>query len=99
MINNYYRLKQLKYLFLFFRDSGITLVQQKCCLEICHSPAIPCTRHCFKHILRNVDQLLFEHCSARTIQGPCTNAVFNIRNVQPLCFEHLYCTDKIVQVN
>ncbi|XP_050545963.1 INO80 complex subunit D-like isoform X2 [Daktulosphaira vitifoliae] len=72
------------------RTNGVTMKQQKCCLERCHNSAIPCTRHCFKHILRNVDQLLFEHCSARTNQGPCTNTVFNIRNVQPLCFEHLY---------
>ncbi|XP_050421337.1 INO80 complex subunit D-like [Adelges cooleyi] len=72
------------------RSRGVTMVQQKCCLERCHDAAIPCTRHCFKHILRNVDQLLFEHCSARTNQGPCTNAVFNVRNVQPLCSEHMY---------
>lgn len=75
---------------------GVSLVQQKCCLERCHYPAIPCTRHCFRHILRNVDQLLFEHCSARTNQGPCTNAVFNIRDVQSLCFDHLYSKDAII---
>ncbi|KAF0771559.1 INO80 complex subunit D-like, partial [Aphis craccivora] len=75
---------------------GVSMVQQKCCLERCHYPAIPCTRHCFRHILRNVDQLLFEHCSARTNQGPCTNAVFNIRDVQPLCFDHLYSKDTII---
>lgn len=77
----------------------MSMVQQKCCLERCQYPAIPCTRHCFKHILRNVDQLLFEHCSARTNQGPCTNAVFNVRNVLPLCFEHLYSKETVDQVS
>lgn len=75
------------------------MAQQKCSLERCHYPAIPCTRHCFRHILRNVDQLLFEHCSARTDQGQCTNAVFNIRDVQSLCFDHLYSKDTIIPVS
>lgn len=78
----------------------MALLQQKCCLERCQNTAIPCTRHCFRHILRNVDQLLFEHCSARTNQGPCTNAVFNICNVLPLCYEHKYSENTIaIKVN
>lgn len=75
------------------------MVQKKCCLDGCPYYALPCTLHCFKHILRNADQLLFEQCSARTNEGPCTNTVFNIQNVPPLCFEHLYSKETAIQVS
>lgn len=62
-----------------------------CTIE-CHKPALPFTRHCKKHILYNVDQLLFERCAAKSTTSPltqCSNATFCIeKDRKPLCTDH-----------
>uniref|UniRef100_T1JJY2 KANL2-like probable zinc-finger domain-containing protein n=1 Tax=Strigamia maritima TaxID=126957 RepID=T1JJY2_STRMM len=56
---------------------------------ICDSIALPHTRHCIKHIMYNVDQLLFEHCTAKFADNTqCCIPVFDICHELPLCTEH-----------
>lgn len=67
--------------------------RQKCCYsneEVeCSKTALPYTRHCIKHIMYNVDQLLFEHCTAKFADNTqCCIPVFDICHELPLCVEH-----------
>lgn len=66
------------------------LTPQKCSLgNICQNMALPCTRHCADHIMYNVDQLLFEHCTAKFADNTqCCAPVFDITHEMPLCREH-----------
>uniref|UniRef100_A0A1B6EEY6 KANL2-like probable zinc-finger domain-containing protein n=1 Tax=Clastoptera arizonana TaxID=38151 RepID=A0A1B6EEY6_9HEMI len=66
---------------------------QKCCLEnICQRAALPCTRHCAQHIMYNVDQLLFAHCTAKFADNTqCCVPVFDITHELPLCPDHRKC--------
>ncbi|KAG8229098.1 hypothetical protein J437_LFUL009567, partial [Ladona fulva] len=55
----------------------------------CGSPALPCTRHCPRHVMYNVDQLLFEHCTAKFADNTqCCAPVFDVSRDTPLCPEH-----------
>lgn len=67
--------------------------KRKCCHqqddEVCTRPALPYTRHCTKHIMYNVDQLLFEHCTAKFADNTqCCVPVFDMCHELPLCPEH-----------
>lgn len=58
----------------------------------CTKPTLPFTRHCRQHVLYNVDQLLFERCSAKSSSNSlvqCSNATFDLLNRdRPLCDHH-----------
>ncbi|GIY51530.1 INO80 complex subunit D [Caerostris darwini] len=55
----------------------------------CTNAALPYTWHCKKHITYNVDQLLFERCTAKFSDNtPCCVPVFDVCHELPLCFEH-----------
>jgi len=70
------------------------LVKRKCSYrqgeaDACCSLALPCTQHCIRHIMYNVDQLLFEHCTAKFSDNTqCCVPVFDICHELPLCLEH-----------
>jgi hypothetical protein len=58
-------------------------------VDACSSLALPCTQHCIRHIMYNVDQLLFEHCTAKFSDNTqCCVPVFDICHELPLCLEH-----------
>ncbi|KAG8175240.1 hypothetical protein JTE90_012608, partial [Oedothorax gibbosus] len=55
----------------------------------CDNTALPYTWHCKRHIMYNVDQLLFEHCTAKFSNNTqCCIPVFDVCHELPLCFEH-----------
>lgn len=57
--------------------------------DACTASALPCTRHCARHIMYNVDQLIFEHCTAKFPDNTqCCVPVFDISHELPLCAEH-----------
>lgn len=57
--------------------------------EVCTSPALPCAHHCVRHITYNVEQLLFEHCTAKFSDNTqCCVPVFDSSHELPLCSEH-----------
>lgn len=69
------------------------VVKRDCCYknekDVCGSAALPFTRHCVKHVMYNVDQLLFEHCTAKFADNTqCCIPVFDICHELPLCLEH-----------
>ncbi|PSN38483.1 hypothetical protein C0J52_15872 [Blattella germanica] len=51
--------------------SKLTMLVKRACsykkgeADACSNLALPCTQHCVRHIMYNVDQLLFEHCTAK----------------------------------
>uniref|UniRef100_A0A147BQJ9 KANL2-like probable zinc-finger domain-containing protein n=2 Tax=Ixodes ricinus TaxID=34613 RepID=A0A147BQJ9_IXORI len=70
-----------------------SLDKPTCCYQheggVCAQPALPYTRHCTKHIMYNVDQLLFEHCTAKFADNTqCCVPVFDMCHELPLCPEH-----------
>ncbi|KAK7074424.1 hypothetical protein SK128_023804 [Halocaridina rubra] len=55
----------------------------------CSERSLPGTRHCLRHIMYNVDQLLFTHCTARLPDNTlCRIPVFDVFHELPLCAEH-----------
>jgi hypothetical protein len=75
--------------------SKLTMLAKRMCsyrkgeVDACSSPALPCTQHCVRHIMYNVDQLLFEHCTAKFSDNTqCCVPVFDICHELPLCVEH-----------
>lgn len=57
--------------------------------EACTSMALPCAHHCVRHITYNVEQLLFEHCTAKFSDNTqCCVPVFDSSHELPLCSEH-----------
>ncbi|XP_035224250.1 INO80 complex subunit D-like isoform X2 [Stegodyphus dumicola] len=71
----------------------VPLAKKTCCFKqddvICTNTALPYTWHCKKHIMYNVDQLLFEHCTAKFSDNTqCSVPVFYDSHELPLCFEH-----------
>jgi len=76
------------------RSKLTMLVKRKCSYrqgeaDACCSLALPCTQHCIRHIMYNVDQLLFEHCTAKFSDNTqCCVPVFDICHELPLCLEH-----------
>uniref|UniRef100_A0A146L6T7 INO80 complex subunit D-B n=2 Tax=Lygus hesperus TaxID=30085 RepID=A0A146L6T7_LYGHE len=62
---------------------------EKCSYADCQMQALPCTRHCFRHIMYNVDQRLFSHCTSRGLDNmQCNRPTFDIRHDPPLCSLH-----------
>lgn len=75
------------------RPKPVPLEKHTCCYKhenvVCATPALPYTRHCTKHIMYNVDQLLFEHCTAKFADNTqCCVPVFDMCHELPLCPEH-----------
>lgn len=75
------------------RPKPMPLEKRTCCYKhenvVCAKPALPYTRHCTKHIMYNVDQLLFEHCTAKFADNTqCCVPVFDMCHELPLCPEH-----------
>lgn len=75
--------------------SKLTMLVKRVCsyrkgeADACSSLALPCTQHCIRHIMYNVDQLLFEHCTAKFSDNTqCCVPVFDICHELPLCMEH-----------
>nr|CAD7397919.1 unnamed protein product [Timema poppensis] len=73
--------------------SKSTLLHKKRCSytsgEGCTNMALPSTQHCIQHVMYNVDQLLFEHCTAKFSDNTqCCVPVFDICHELPLCLEH-----------
>ncbi|KAK8403833.1 hypothetical protein O3P69_000131 [Scylla paramamosain] len=55
----------------------------------CREPSLPGTRHCMHHIMYNVDQQLFTHCTARHPDNTlCRVPVFDVSHELPLCYKH-----------
>lgn len=56
----------------------------------CRRPSLPFSRHCQRHILYNVDQCLFERCTAKCAQTmtQCSRPTFDFLNEDPLCDHH-----------
>ncbi|CAL1276039.1 unnamed protein product [Larinioides sclopetarius] len=74
-------------------DRLITSPKKSCTFKqdevACPNTALPYTWHCKKHITYNVDQLLFEHCTAKFADNTqCCVPVFDVCHELPLCFEH-----------
>lgn len=72
------------------RGSMFLLRGEKCSYpEGCERQALPCTRHCLRHIMYNVDQRLFSHCTAKYPDNTqCTTPVFDVLHHLPLCHRH-----------
>ncbi|KAK8772840.1 hypothetical protein V5799_012627 [Amblyomma americanum] len=75
------------------RPKPAAVEKRTCCYRdesvFCTQPALPYTRHCTKHIMYNVDQLLFEHCTAKFADNTqCCVPVFDMCHELPLCPEH-----------
>ncbi|GAB6023000.1 INO80 complex subunit D [Chamberlinius hualienensis] len=81
-----------------------TLTKQKCCYTNdeteCLRTALPYTRHCVRHIMYNIDQLLFEHCTAKFADNTqCCIPVFDICHELPLCVEHARKRDNYTKMS
>uniref|UniRef100_T1KZ46 KANL2-like probable zinc-finger domain-containing protein n=2 Tax=Tetranychus urticae TaxID=32264 RepID=T1KZ46_TETUR len=65
-----------------------------CCFEDdvfkCDKPSLPFSRHCQRHILYNVDQLLFVRCTAKDNEtlAQCCNPSLDVLADEPLCNHH-----------
>lgn len=64
-----------------------------CCYQedngVCTDIALPYSRHCAHHITYNVDQMLYEHCTAKFADNTqCCVPVFDMCHELPLCLEH-----------
>ena len=57
----------------------------------CLRPSIPFARHCLEHILYNVDQMIFERCTAKDPLSltQCSYPAFDIERDEPLCDVHV----------
>ncbi|KAJ8319726.1 hypothetical protein KUTeg_002725 [Tegillarca granosa] len=68
--------------------------KRQCCYKNddevqCKNPVLPCTNHCQKHIMYNVDQQLFDYCTAKFADNTqCCVPVFDFKHELPLCIEH-----------
>ncbi|XP_069160879.1 INO80 complex subunit D isoform X2 [Procambarus clarkii] len=55
----------------------------------CRELSLPGTRHCLRHIMYNVDQQLYTHCTARHPDNTlCRVPVFDVSHELPLCSQH-----------
>ncbi|XP_041460389.1 INO80 complex subunit D-like isoform X2 [Lytechinus variegatus] len=55
----------------------------------CQEEAMPYSKHCFRHILEDEEQVLFYQCGAEFPGGfRCIEPSFDMLNEQPLCQEH-----------
>lgn len=71
-----------------------------CCYENddtkCYNPSLPFSRHCRKHILYNVNQLLFVRCTAKDNDTltQCTCPSLDILKGDPLCTHHWHLSNR-----
>ncbi|CAG2246622.1 INO80D [Mytilus edulis] len=57
--------------------------------EQCPNSVVPCANHCLKHIMYNIDQQLFDYCTAKTADNvQCCIPVIDISHELPLCVKH-----------
>ncbi|KAL1122976.1 hypothetical protein AAG570_003300, partial [Ranatra chinensis] len=72
------------------RGARFLVSGEKCSYpEGCNWQSLPCTRHCSQHIMYNVDQRLFSHCTAKYPDNTqCSAPVFDVLHDLPLCFKH-----------
>ncbi|XP_071546269.1 uncharacterized protein [Panulirus ornatus] len=64
----------------------------------CKEPSLPGTRHCIRHIMYNVDQQLFTHCTARQPDNTlCRIPVFDVSHELPLCYKHSKAQENTVK--
>ncbi|KAK4307500.1 hypothetical protein Pmani_020728 [Petrolisthes manimaculis] len=64
----------------------------------CREPSLPGTRHCMRHIMYNVDQQLFTHCTARQPDNTlCRVPVFDVAHELPLCYNHSKTQENVVK--
>ncbi|XP_053409010.1 uncharacterized protein LOC123560746 isoform X2 [Mercenaria mercenaria] len=55
----------------------------------CKHSVVPYTNHCIKHVMYNVDQQLFEYCTAKFADNTqCCHPVIDVKHELPLCMEH-----------
>ncbi|KAL3836012.1 hypothetical protein ACJMK2_021467 [Sinanodonta woodiana] len=70
------------------------LERRQCCHKNdeevqCKNPVLPYTNHCLRHVMYNVDQQLFDYCTAKFSDNTqCCVPVFDIKHELPLCMEH-----------
>lgn len=79
-----------------FKTTPMSIRKGICCFtgddeSRCLKPSIPFARHCLEHILYNVDQVMFERCTAKDPVSltQCSNPTFDIERDEPLCDVHL----------
>lgn len=78
----------------FFRYKRRGLDRRRCLYrndeEVqCVNPVVPCANHCLKHIMYNIDQQLFDYCTAKTSDNiQCCTPVIDISHELPLCLKH-----------
>ncbi|XP_073997645.1 uncharacterized protein isoform X2 [Rhodnius prolixus] len=72
------------------RGARFLTTGEKCSYsEGCVNQALPATRHCLRHIMYNVDQRLFSHCTGRLEDNTqCNRPTFDPAHVSPLCPLH-----------
>ncbi|KAL4228807.1 DNA recombination [Mactra antiquata] len=55
----------------------------------CKGSVVPYANHCIKHVMYNVDQQLFEYCTAKFADNTqCCHPVIDVKHELPLCMEH-----------
>ncbi|KAK3575883.1 hypothetical protein CHS0354_032102 [Potamilus streckersoni] len=70
------------------------LERRQCCYKNdeevqCKNPVLPYTNHCLRHVMYNVDQQMFDYCTAKFSDNTqCCVPVFDIKHELPLCMEH-----------
>lgn len=81
-----------------FNKAKVSMLEVKQC-SFCQRKALPCTRHCVKHIMYNIDQQLFHHCSWKSDDRlqQCRVPVFDIAHPAPLCPQHARKQDNSVK--
>lgn len=79
-----------------FKTTPLSIRKGICCFTSedesrCSKPSIPFSRHCLGHILYNVDQMIFERCTAKDPISLtlCSNPTFDIEREEPLCDVHV----------
>nr|XP_032821498.1 INO80 complex subunit D isoform X2 [Petromyzon marinus] len=82
--------------------SAETVRAGQCCVQVkgqlCRSPTLPYSLHCFQHILCSSSQRLFSSCTARFADGQqCSVPVFDIVHQTPLCEEHAKKMDNFLR--
>lgn len=70
------------------------LLERQCCHKNddevqCENDVLPYANHCLKHIMYNVDQQLFDYCTAKFADNTqCCVPVHDFKHELPLCMEH-----------
>ncbi|KAL5010417.1 hypothetical protein ScPMuIL_012722 [Solemya velum] len=78
--------------------------RRQCCYKNdedvqCKNSVLPCTNHCLRHVMYNVDQQIFDYCTAKFADNTqCCMPVFDIKHELPLCMEHGIKADKYQEI-